>query len=168
MIAVLLGIGAGYYFGYDHGWEKTVTNFSDTSVPKETESEEVAFEASFVIFTDGTLRSFASPKYHYLSEAVYIGENPYSVIVKKQAVTWDDFFETLPLSLTNDCLVTGDGDRLCNSLRKQLKFYLNGEPKPGLLDKEIKPLDLAVIIYGSESQEQIEALLQSVNALIQN
>lgn len=169
MIAVLLGIGAGYYFGYDHGWERAVENISESSgEQKESEPEPGPFEASFAIFTDGILRSFANPKYHYLSEEVYIGENSRSLSVKKQGTAWGDFFNTLPMTLTTDCLITGDGDRLCNSLAKQLKFYLNGELEPSLLDMEIKSQDVAVIIYGAESEAEIKKLLQRAGAPIQN
>lgn len=167
IFTILLGLAAGYYFGFDHGWEKSVENTSRSPVKqKEPQSESAEFEANFAIFTDGILRSFANPMYHYLSEEVYIGESPYSVIVKKQAVTWDDFFQTLPFSLTNDCLVTGDGERLCNSSRKRLKFYLNDKSEPSLLELAIKPQDLAVIIYGPEIETQTDALLERGRGLL--
>ncbi|MBI1919066.1 hypothetical protein HYS29_00565 [Candidatus Microgenomates bacterium] len=113
--------------------------------------------ASFTIITDKITRSFTNPKYHNQSAQVYIqADNPSIVYVKKTGITWDDFFKTLPMKLTKDCLVTGDGETLCNGqclpAGRQggtLKFYLNDIETPDLLDKEIKQNDQILIKFTS-------------------
>ena len=112
-------------------------------------NEKIDIKASFTIITDKITRSFKAEKYHHQSLEVYI-ENPDPTIVHvtKKGVTWDDFFKTLPMKLSKDCLVTGDGETLCNSKNGNLKFYLNDVETPDLLDKEIKNGDKILIEFG--------------------
>lgn len=101
------------------------------------------FTAKFEIYTLGTKRVFTSLMYHNLSSDVYISEPDPSIIhVKESGVTWDDFFKTLPFSLTKECLVTGDKQTFCTNKNQILKFILNGIEDPDALDKEIKEGDI--------------------------
>ncbi|MBI2598910.1 hypothetical protein HYW40_01710 [Candidatus Curtissbacteria bacterium] len=114
------------------------------------QQEKVDFQASFEIYTDGLKRNFTSPKYHNNSEDVFISaENPSIVNVKRADITWGDFFNTLPMKLTTDCLTTGDGEVLCNNQTKSLKFFINEIETPNFLNEKIKSGDKAQIIYGN-------------------
>ena len=112
------------------------------------QSEKINITATFTIITGNITRSFKSEKYHNLSPDVYI-ENPDPTIVHvtKVGITWDDFFKTLPMKLTKDCLITGDGETLCSEKEGGLKFYLNEAETPDLLEKEIKDGDKALIKF---------------------
>ncbi len=110
--------------------------------------EKVDVKASFTIITGNITRSFKAEKYHNLSPDVYIqNPDPTIVYVIKPGVKWDDFFKTLPMKLTRDCLTTGDGETYCNGKDGSLKFYLNDVENPDLLDKEIKDGDKALIKF---------------------
>lgn len=110
-------------------------------------SEEVDIRAKFTITTDKIIRNFSNPKYHNQSTDVFIQvDNPTVVYVKKSGITWSDFFKTLPMSLTKDCLTTGDGEKLCND-KGVLKFYLNDLEDPDVLDKDIKHEDALKVTY---------------------
>jgi hypothetical protein len=125
------------------------TNKSD-SIPTPTSIPTpniVDIKATFGIITGNITRNFSSPKYHNLSMDVFITKDDPSIIyVKKRGITWSDFFETLPMKLTKDCLVTGDGESLCNT-KGNLRFYLNDVETPSLLDLEIKDGDRAKIEF---------------------
>lgn len=117
---------------------------SNTALPEEKEREEevskgrVDFTASFEIYTNGTKRVFTDSKYHNLSPDVYIERgDPNIVYVKKTGTTWDDFFKTLPMELTKNCLTTGTGQVFCSGEAGGLKFLLNDEETPNALDLEI-------------------------------
>src|SRR3989344_9692600 len=71
--------------------------------------------ASFAIFTNGTFRIFTDSRYHNKSSDVYIEgpDAPNIVFIKKNGITWGDFFGTLPMTLTKDCLITGTQQRFC-------------------------------------------------------
>lgn len=108
----------------------------------------VDIKASFAIMTGNIERSFKAEKYHNLSPDVYIeASDPTVVHVKKAGITWDDFFKTLPMKLTKECLTTGDEETFCEGKGGSLKFFLNDIEDKDLLDKEIKEGDKALIKF---------------------
>lgn len=126
-------------------------------------SEEVNIRASFLIFTNGTKRDFSASRYHNLTDFVYlVAENPTTIHVKKKGVTWEDFFGTLPMKLTENCLTTGAGQLFCSNGFETLKFYLNGVKTEGVLDKEIKDGDKFLISYGEDNEEEIKRQLNQI------
>ncbi|MDO8618799.1 MAG: hypothetical protein Q7R49_02515 [Candidatus Daviesbacteria bacterium] len=121
---------------------------SQTTTPTPFSEEKVNIKATFTIITDNITRNFEAEKYHNLSPDVYITADESTIIrVKKTGITWDDFFKTLPMKLSYDCLVTGDGETLCNGSGGTLKFYLNDVEDKDLLDKEIKEDAKALIRF---------------------
>lgn len=125
--------------------------------------EQVDYQASFAIFTNGTFRIFTAAMYHNLSEDVFIrAENPNIIQVKKEGVTWDDFFKTLPFKLAKDCLTTGTGQTFCSNGSGELKFFRNGIPDPGALDRIIAAGDQLLVSYGKENNAQIQKQIQQI------
>ena len=107
------------------------------------------FTAVFEIFTNGTKRIFTAAKYHNKSLDVFIqSPDPSIIYVKKEGITWADFFNTLPFSLSKTCLVTGTKQTFCSTNDKKLRFFLNGIEMPDALDLMIKPGDTLRAIYG--------------------
>ena len=123
----------------------------------------VDYKASFAIFTNGTFRIFIAPMYHNQSSDVFIqSDNPNIVHVKKAGIIWDDFFKTLPMKLTKECLITGTGETFCSGQSEKLKFYLNGIKEDNLLDKIINLGDQILISFGSESEVELQKQLQQI------
>jgi len=111
--------------------------------------QSVDFTARFEIYTQGTKRVFTQPKYHNLSPDLYIeASDPHLIHVKKPNLMWDDFFKTLPFSLTKDCLVTGTKQTFCTSDTEKLRFFLNNQEVPEALDSIIKADDTLQVTYG--------------------
>ncbi len=119
--------------------------------PVKVAAEEVTdFTASFEIITNGTKRVFTQAMYHNQSPDAYIdGSDPNSVRVKKSGTTWDDFFKTLPFSLTKECLITGTKQTFCSSETKQLRFFINDVEVPDALDVEIGAGDHLRVVFGT-------------------
>lgn len=149
-IGILIGITilvAGVVFLNRASSQNIVQNTPSSPSPDAIQQTNIT--ASFTIITDNITRSFKAEKYHNKSPDVYIeASNPTVIHVKKSGITWNDFFQTLPMKLTKDCLITGDGETLCNTNRS-LKFYLNDDEDPNLLDKEIKQGDRLKVEYKS-------------------
>jgi len=119
----------------------------EISIPniKNTQQE---YTARFEIYTNGVKRVFADSMYHNLSDDAYIQDPDPSIIhIKKQNLTWDGFFKTLPFTLSKDCLVTGTKQTFCKSETKSLKFLLNGNDTPNALDFTIMPNDFLEIRF---------------------
>lgn len=112
--------------------------------------ENVDFTASFTIITGSVTRNFNAAMYHNLSPDAYIESvNPTVVHVKKKGATWDDFFQTLPFTLTKDCLTTGTKEILCTGQNGTLRFFLNDLENPDLLDEEIHAGDRVLIRFST-------------------
>ena len=121
---------------------------SQTPTPTPFSEEKVNIKATFTIMTGNITRNFLAEKYHNLSGDVFIqADDPTIIHVKKMGITYDDFFKTLPMKLTNDCLITGDGETLCSDEGKTLKFFLNDIETPDFLEKEIKEGDKVLIKF---------------------
>ena len=125
--------------------QTSVSFIKPTSSPV---SENVDIKANFTIITGDITRSFKADKYHNQSSDVYISkDDPTAIHVKKKGITYDDLFKTLPMKLTKDCLITGDGEALCDGKGGTLKFYLNDVETPDLLEKAIKDGDKTLIKF---------------------
>ncbi len=145
---VVLLVGAGGYFLW--GRDMRMRGERETQIEdlgdKPTE-DRVDFTANFEIYTNGTKRIFTQAMYHRRSPDVYIeSSDPSLIYVKSPRVTWGDFFATLPMSVTSDCLVTGTGQRFCTNERQKLKFILNGVEQE-VLDRAILEGDKLIIRY---------------------
>lgn len=118
--------------------------------PSPTVTEKIDINATFAIITGNIIRNFSAQKYHNQSPDVYIEASDSTIVhVRKQGITWGDFFSTLPMKLTKDCLTTGDEETFCTGDEGTLKFYLNDKEDPKLLEKEIKEGDKALIRFSN-------------------
>ena len=82
--------------------------------------------------------------------------------MKKTNITWNDFFSTLPFKLSQDCLTTGTNETFCTGSSGTLKFYLNGEEKPEVLNLVIESGDKLLVTFGKESTETIKKQLDEI------
>lgn len=116
--------------------------------PTPVQNQKVDLTASFTIVTGSITRNFSAKMYHNLSPDVYIeSPDPSVVHVKKKGITWDNFFKTLPMQLTKDCLTTGNKETFCTGENGTLRFYLNSNEDKDLLDKEVKENDKVLIQF---------------------
>jgi hypothetical protein len=136
-----------------------------TPLPSPTPDKAIQ-KATFLIFTNNTRRIFTDPRYHHKSESVYITkEQPTQVTVTKEGITWNDLFKTLPMSVTNECLITGTQQTFCSNATHTLKFYINGEKVENGLDTDIHEGDTLLISYGPTEDPQIQQQLKELSSL---
>lgn len=154
---IIFVIFVGMYFFSTQG-SKILTKtkpseFSTTPLgsPTNSPSPEVDYSAGFAIITNGTVRIFSAPMYHNLSDEVFIqADNPNVVHIKKTGVTWNDFFDTLPLKLTKECLITGTKQTFCTNTDTKLRFSLNGIENTNALDTQIEAGDQLLVTFGND------------------
>lgn len=164
IIIILLTIS---YFIFSSSKKNTNTTPDETSLKQSSKSssvpEAVNKQASFAIFTNGIFRVFTAAMYHNLSNDVYIeASNPNIIKIKKDGITWNDFFSTLPFKLTHECLTTGTKETFCTNKDMTLKFYLNGEKIAKFLDQVIEDRDKLLVTYGNESDETIKKQIEKI------
>lgn len=129
----------------DHTKKVTSTTYN---TPSSAPSLDLDITAKFRIITNGTTRIFSDKKYHNQSEDVYISSaEPSIVYVKKEGITWRDFFATLPMKLETDCLTTGTGQVFCTNNNQRLYFYINNVENPNALDETITSNDFLLVEY---------------------
>jgi len=132
---------------------------SDKKRTEEKDKKTAPFDAYFVIYTNGTLRNFDNPMYHNLNEDVFIPQdNTGSVRVLRDNITWLNFFNTLPFSLDEECLITGTGQTFCSGEGGSLIFVLNGEEDNSALSREIRKGDKLLISFGSDPARLVQEL----------
>lgn len=154
-------IAAGFFiFSSQKPRDKTLVSLS---TPSPTDQVRKPIQASFAIFTNGTLRIFTDNKYHNLSTDVYLeSSNPDIVQVKAENITWNDFFATLPMKLTKDCLTTGTGQQFCTDKSQTLRFYLNNQQDPDALSRQINQGDKLLVTFGAETESEVEGQLERI------
>lgn len=136
---------------------------TQTVTPGAEVTQEVDRQAAFAIFANGVFRVFTDPMYHNLSPDVYIESGSSNIIrVKKSGVTWNDFFRTLPLTLSQTCLITGTKEVFCTDHTKSLKFYLNGEYVSDALNREIQDADQLLVSFGPDIDSTIPQQIQRI------
>lgn len=161
ILVILLFVGWYFVFSPQQSQQSPQMSSSPTPIPSVTQT--VNKQATFAIFTNGTLRIFTDERYHNKSENVYIEvSNPYIIHVKKPGITWGDFFATLPMKVTSTCLTTGTGQEFCNKETHSLKFYINNTEVSAALSREIQSQDKLLISYGPKSDPAIQNQLQQV------
>jgi len=145
-IVIFLSAVIGYfYLNTDSNQTSSTTETIISPTPINVFTD---FTATFSITTNGTVRTFTNPDYHNLSEDVYIeASNPNTINVTRSGVKWNDFFTSLPFSLSKDCLTTGTGQTFCTDESGTLKFFINGTENPDALDLEIMPNDNLEVVY---------------------
>jgi len=162
-ILVLIGIALVGIFALTKTKSSPQTASTNPKTPQSSPNLTADYTASFAIYTKGTFRVFTSPKYHGLSQDVFIQkDNPNVVHVKKPQITWGDFFKTLPMELTKDCLTTGTKETFCTGNNGALKFYINGQKMDNFLQETINPEDKALISFGNENDDQIKLQLEKI------
>lgn len=120
-------------------------------------------QASFAIFTNGTFRVFTASMYHNVSQEAYIdASSPNIVQVKKLGTTWNDFFSTLPVKLSSECLITGTKETFCTGNKGTLRFYINGEENTNALSQKINDGDKLLVTFGTESEDAIKQQIDRV------
>lgn len=147
-IGLILIILAGSFLYYYKNTKTTAQKTSSSAPSPISVDKEVGFSATFKIITNGTTRIFTDSKYHNLSDNVYItSKDPNKIEIRREKITWSDFFKTLPMSLDKNCLVTGTKQTFCTNDTKKLYFYLNNIEAPNALDNLIKENDYLLVEY---------------------
>lgn len=121
--------------------------------------------ADIKVYVDGRSVDFSQQKYLVRSDYVHFEGGPGLgdvIHVHATDVTLGFLFDTLGITFNSTCLVLDTGTTSCNGGGKTLKLYVNGERNTLFDDYEVNGFDKILITHGDETEEEIQAQLDSV------
>jgi hypothetical protein len=123
--------------------------------------------AIFEVLLNGTPIDFSQGKYQVQSQYIHVENNDGTTLHRHATeVPVGEFFRSVGMSVDSSCFVTDDGTRYCeDGGSEQLRFYVNGQERSSISDYVLSEGDRMLIIYGNESQEQIQAALDRLEEL---
>ena len=116
--------------------------------------------AGILVNIFGDSFDFSAPAYQIKSSWIHFeGRDAFTVHKHATGVTLGYLFDTLQLTLDDQCFVFQDGRSFCTNDDYTLQFYINGEKVSDIRDYEIIDDDMILIAYGAETPEEIESML---------
>ena len=119
--------------------------------------EKVHEHADFAVYLEGQKFDFTKAKYQSsdtnpLDPDAHLHDGNGEVTHKhRKGITLGYFFDSLGMKFDNQCLVTDDGKRYCNTADKKLSMYVNGKENTMFGNYEFTDLDRILITYGDET-----------------
>lgn len=116
--------------------------------------------AGILVNIFGDSFDFSAPAYQIKSSWIHFeGRDAFTVHKHATGVTLGYLFDTLQLTLDDQCFVFQDGRSFCTNDDYTLQFHINGEKVSDIRDYEIIDDDMILIAYGAETSEEIESML---------
>ncbi len=116
--------------------------------------------AGILVKIFGDTFEFSGPAFQIKSPWVHFeGRDGTTIHKHATGVELEYLFNSLSISLDDQCYVFPDGKSYCTQEDYTLKFFINGEQTSDIRDYEIMEDDKILIIYGAETPEEIDAYL---------
>lgn len=108
----------------------------------------------------GDTFEFSGPAFQIKSSWIHFeGRDGTTIHKHATGVTLEFLFDSLRLGVDDKCYVFPDGKSFCTQDDFTLKFFINGEQVSDIRDHEGMEGDRVLILYGSETPEEIDAYL---------
>ena len=128
--------------------------------------------AAFLVKVNGENIDFRQPQYQVVSDYIHV-ENGDGTTLHRHAtnVTFADFLKSVKMDLDeeNNCLVfTNNETQYCNNNNdNQLRTFINGNSASteSISNYIINDNDRLLVIYGNETEEQINEALDELNKI---
>lgn len=121
--------------------------------------------AVFEVRLDGNPIDFSQSKYQVQSQFIHVEGNDGTTVHRHATeVPLGEFLRSVGMNIENNCFVSDDGKRFCDDGTKQLRYFVNGTEQNSIRDYVLSQNDRILIIYGNESQEQLQAAFDKLNS----
>ncbi len=115
---------------------------------------------SILVRIFGDKFDFTSPAFQIKSSWIHFeGQDGDTIHRHSTGVTLGYLFETLSITVNDECFIFPDGRQFCNNEDYSIKFFINHEQVPNIHDYIGNEDDRVLISYGNESQEEIDKQL---------
>ena len=110
---------------------------------------------------------FSSPAYQVKNRYIHFENNNGDTVHRHASnVTMGFLFKTLKIGLTDSCFTFPDKREFCTNDQYSLKFFVNHQKIPRLLDYVLHDNDRILISYGNENSTQIDEQLAKVDSIL--
>ena len=156
-VAIVIGI-AGYTF-----YQSTFT--APNAPPGAGKLGDEHEHAAMKVIIFGDAFDFSSPAFQVKNSYIHF-ENHDGITVHRHAsgVALGFLFKTLKIGLTDDCFIFPDKREFCTNNDYSLKFYINHQKVPTILDYVLDDGDRILVSYGNENSTQIDEQLAKVDS----
>ena len=121
--------------------------------------------ASILVRIFGDKFDFAGPAFQIKSSWIHFEAQDGTTIHRHSSgVTTGYLFETLGITIDEECYIFPDGRQFCTNEDYELKYYINHERVDSITDYVFEDEDRILITYGNESPEEIEEYLAELDA----
>ncbi len=115
---------------------------------------------SILVRIFGDKFDFSSPAFQIKSSWIdFEGQDGDTIHRHSTGVTLGYLFETLGITVNDECFIFPDGRQFCNNDDYSIKFFINHKKVPSIHDYVGNERDRVLISYGNESPEEIDAQL---------
>jgi hypothetical protein len=122
--------------------------------------------AVFEVRLDGEPIDFSQDKYQVQSRFIHVeGGDGTTLHRHSSSVPVGEFFKSVGMNIENNCFVGDNGSRYCEDGTNQLRFFVNGTERGSVIDYILRENDRILIIYGDESEEEIQAAIDRLNTV---
>ena len=113
----------------------------------------------------GYKQDYSSPSFQLQHRWIHFEEHDGTTIHRHSSgITLGYFFETLDITLDEDCYVMQDKREFCSNEEFSLKYFINREQVPSINDYILEDRDRILITFGDETPEKIEEYLDELDA----
>jgi hypothetical protein len=122
------------------------------------------------VYVLGNPIDFSLPKYQLQDKAVHFEDGDGDVVhIHATGITLGYIFKTLRMGIDDQCLTLDTGRKHCNNGNAELKVFVksigtNWEQIAYPADYIIQGMDKILVNYGSEDEEGIKKLMESVTS----
>ena len=118
--------------------------------------------AVFAVKLDRQAFDFSQSKYQVQSSYIHVeGGDGTTLHRHATGVPFGEFLKSVRMDIKDNCFIRDDGARFCDGEDgKNLKFFVNGQQVSSITDFVLRENDRILVIYGSETDAQINQELQ--------
>jgi len=122
--------------------------------------------AAIKVMIFGDEFDFSSPAFQIKNRYIHFeGSNGETIHRHASGVPLGFLFNTLNIGLTDECYIFPDRREFCTNDDYSLKFYINHQKVPTILDFVLEDGDRILISYGNENSTQIDEQLARVDSV---
>lgn len=122
--------------------------------------------AVFAVKLDGQAIDFSQDRYQVRStgnQYIHVENGDGTTLHRHSTkVPFGEFLKSVNMDIRDGCFFRDDGRQFCEDQDKQLRFYRNSTELGSVMDYVVQENDRLLIIYGNETQEEIQAEIQAL------